>query len=256
MPVMRRTFLALVGISAAIVAAICGVAHEQEAAPPAAFEVATVKPAPPNQPGFNIEPGPDTLTMRNVTLRQAIQFAYRLHEYQMSGGPKWVDSDGYDIVGKTDDSLRPLGFAERTDRLRAMLRKLLSERFQLAMRREMKDVPAYSLSIAKNGFRLAKIEPGGPKRIYGRPDQLVANGATIAEFVALLEARFQKPVIDHTGLEGLYNFSVQYAPENATDSPYPSIFTAIQEQCGLKLERAAAPAETFAIERVERPVEN
>jgi uncharacterized protein (TIGR03435 family) len=248
MPATRRTFLALT--------AICAAALGQESAPPAAFEVATVKPAAPNQPGFNIEPGPDTLTMRNVTLRQAIQFAYRLHEYQMSGGPKWVDSDGYDIVGKTDDSLRPLGFTDRTDRLRAMLRKLLAERFQLSMRREMKDVPAYSLSIAKNGFRLAKIEPGGPKRTYGRPDQLVANGATISEFVALLEARFQQPVIDHTGLEGLYNFSVQYAPENAPDSPYPSIFTAMQEQCGLKLERAAAPAETFAIERVERPAEN
>lgn len=199
--------------------AICAGALGQESAPHAAFEVATVKPAAPNQPGFNIEPGPDTLTMRNVTLRQAIQFAYRLHEYQMSGGPKWVDSDGYDIVGKTDDSLRPMGFTERTDRLRAMLRKLLAERFQLAMRRERKDAPAYSLSIAKSGFRLATIEPGGPKRIYGRPDQLVSNEATTAEFVALLEARFQQPVIDRTGLEGLYNFSVQYAPENAPTRP-------------------------------------
>src|SRR5262249_47723200 len=129
-------------------------------------------------------------------------------------------------------------------------------RFQLSMRRESKDVPAYSLSIAKGGFRLTKVEPGGPKRTYGQPDKLVASGATIAEFAALLEAKFQQPVLDRTGIEGLYNFSVQYGPENVPDSPYPSIFTAIQEQCGLKLDRAETPAETFSIERVERPSEN
>ena len=124
---------------------------------------------------FDIEPGPDTLRMRNVTLRQAIQFAYHLHEYQMSGGPKWVDAEGFDITGKTDDSLTALGFAERTARLAAMLQKLLAERFQLAMRREMRPVPAFALSPSKGGFLLKRIEPGGPKRIYGRPDQLVAN---------------------------------------------------------------------------------
>jgi uncharacterized protein (TIGR03435 family) len=248
MTMMRKALLAA--------ATICSVALGQQAAPPSTFEVATVKPAAPGQLGFNIEPGPDTLTMRNVTLRQAIQFAYHLHEYQMSGGPKWIDSDGYDIVGKTGDSLRSLNFTERTDGLRAMLRTLLIERFQLSMRRESKDVPAYSLSVAKGGFRLTKLEPGGPKRTYRRPDQLVASGATIAEFVALLAAKLQQPVIDHTGIEGLYNFSVQYAPENMPDSPYPSLFTAMQEQCGLKLERATAPAETFAIERVERPSGN
>jgi uncharacterized protein (TIGR03435 family) len=85
---------------------------------------------------------------------------------------------------------------------------------------------------------------------------LVASGATIAEFANLLAAKLQQPVIDHTGIEGLYNFGVQYAPENMPDSPYPSLFTAMQEQCGLKLEKATAPAQTFAIERVERPSEN
>jgi uncharacterized protein (TIGR03435 family) len=248
MTMMRQALLA--------VATICSAALGQQAAAASAFEVATVKPAAPGQLGFDIEPGPDTLTMRNVTLRIAIQFAYHLHEYQMSGGPKWVDSDDYDIVGKTGDGLRSLGSMERIDRLRAMLRTLLAERFQLSMRRESKDVPAYSLSIAKGGLRLTKVEPGGPKQIYGRPDKLVANGATIAEFVALIETKFQLPVVDRTGLDGVYNFSIQYAPADAPDSPYPSIFTAIQEQCGLKLEKATAPAETFAIERVERPSEN
>jgi uncharacterized protein (TIGR03435 family) len=237
-------------------ATICFAALGQQVMPLSAFEVATVKPAAPGAFGFSIDFSPDTLTMRNVTLRIAIQSAYRLQKYQMSGGPKWVDSDGYDIVGKTGDSLRSMGSAERNDRLRAMLRTLLTERFQLSMSRESKDVPAYSLSIAKGGFRLTKVEPGGSKRTYGEPDKLVASGATVAEFAALLAAKLQQPVIDHTGIDGLYNFSVQYAPENVLDSPYPSLFTAMQEQCGLKLEKATAPAETFAIERVERPSEN
>jgi uncharacterized protein (TIGR03435 family) len=241
---------------ALLAATICSAALGQQAAVPSAFEVATVKPAAPGAFGFSIDFGPDTLTMRNVTLRIAIQSAYRLQKYQMSGGPKWVDSDGYDIVGKTGDSLRSMDSAQRNDRLRAMLRTLLTERFQLSMRHESKDVPAYSLSIVKGGFRLTKVEPGGPKQTYGTPDKLVASGANLTEFAALLAAKLQQPVIDHTGIEGLYNFSVQYAPENMPDSPYPSLFTAIQEQLGLKLERAAAPAETFAIERVERPSEN
>jgi uncharacterized protein (TIGR03435 family) len=124
------------------------------------------------------------------------------------------------------------------------------------MGRETKDVPAYALSVAKGGFSLKRIEPGGPKKTYGQPDQLVATGATAGEFAALIAAKFRQPVTDRTGIEGLYDFKVQFAPENAPDSPYPSIFTALQEQCGLKLERATAPAEVYAIERAERPIGN
>jgi uncharacterized protein (TIGR03435 family) len=235
-------------------ALICCAAQGQDAG--AEFEVATVKPAAPNQPGFNIEPSAKVLTMRNVTLRQAIQFAWHLHEYQMSGGPKWVDSDGFDIVGKSAESLVSLSFNDRTDRLRVMLRTLLAERFQLSMRRETKEVPAYALSVAKNGLQLKRIEPGGPQQIFGTPDRLVAKGSSIAEFAALLAAKFQHPVVDRTGIEGLYNFQVLFAPDTVPDSPYPAIFTALQEQCGLRLDRATAPAEVFVIERAERPSEN
>ena len=228
----------------------------QQPARDPAFEVASVKPSAPGQLGFEIDPSANMLAMRNVTIRQAIQFAYHLHEYQMSGGPKWASSDGFDITGKTDDSLTALSFADRTDRLRAMLRTLLADRFQLTMRREMRDAPSYRLSIAKSGFLLKPLQPGGPTRTYGRPDELVAQGSTIANFVSLLAAHFQMPVVDNTGLQGLYDFRVHFAPENIPDSPLPSFFTALQEQCGLKIERSTAPAETFVIERVERPSEN
>lgn len=244
---MRRALLAVV--------TICSAAIGQQASAPSAFEVATVKPAAPGQLDFNIEPGLDTLTMRNVTLRQTIQFAYHLHEYQISGGPKWVDSDGYDIVGKTGDSLRAgLRGANRpaarhaADAARRALPAFRAPRVE--------GCPSLFTFDRESGFRLAKISPGGPKRTYGRPDKLVATGATLAEFVSLLEAKLQLPVVDHTGIEGLYNFSVEFAPADAPDSPYPSIFTALQEQCGLKLEKTATPAESFAIERVEKPSEN
>jgi uncharacterized protein (TIGR03435 family) len=235
---------------------LCRAALCQQPASDAVFEVATVKPAPPNQPGFNIEPGDTTLTMHNVTIRIAMQFAYNLHEYQISGGPKWVNSDGFDIIGKSGESLHSLSFTDRIERHRIMLRNLLAERFHLTLRREMKPVPAYSLSVVKTGFPLKAVQPGGPTRTYGHPNQLVAEGVSIAGFVALLEARFQQPVLNRTGIEGLYNFRVQFAPDNVADSPDPSIFTALQEQCGLKLERTTAPAETFFIERLEKPSEN
>jgi uncharacterized protein (TIGR03435 family) len=241
---------------AVLAAALACAASGQKPPSPTTFEVSTVKPTGANPLSFNIEPGPDVLTMRGVTLRQTIQWAYALHEYQMSGGPKWVDTEGFEIIGKTDDSLRALGFTDRIERYRVMLRALLADRFQLSMRREMKDVPAFTLSVAKSGFTLKPIEPGGPQRSYGRPGELAVLGGTVAEFAALLATKFQLPVTNRTAIEGLYNLRVQFAPENTPDSPYPSIFTALQEQCGLKLERSTAPAETFVIERVERPTGN
>jgi uncharacterized protein (TIGR03435 family) len=228
----------------------------QQPARDPAFEVASVKPSAPHQNGFSIDTSGDTLTMRNVTLRIAIQFAYRLHEYQLTGEPKWATSDGYDIIGKADASMGALSQSERADRFRAMLRTLLAERFQLTLHREVRDVPAYKLSIAKAGFVLKPVEPGGANRTYGTPEELVAQGSNVANFVSLLAAHFQIPVVDTTGLQGLYDFRVHFAPDSVPDSPLPSFFTAIQEQCGLKIERSTAPSEVFSIERVERPSAN
>src|SRR6185369_5529636 len=100
--------------------------------PPAeSFEVATIKPSAPDQPGMGTRSTPNSLTLSNNDLRHAILFAYRLQDYQLTGGPKWVGNDGFDISGKADAAVAALPPAVRADRLRAMLRTLLAERFQL-----------------------------------------------------------------------------------------------------------------------------
>jgi uncharacterized protein (TIGR03435 family) len=240
----------------AAVALVCCVARGQQGGADGAFEVATVKASAPNEDRIGFDKTADSLTLRNLNLRLLIQTAYNLREDQISGGPKWVSSQGFDIVGKADAAILQLSDAERLQRMKLMLRSLLAERFHLILRREMKDVPAYTLDIAKGGLKLKKLEPGGKLAVSGRPNLLLATNASVREFIDLLANRLRKPVLDRTGLDGIYDFRVQFAPENVPDSPDPSLFTALQEQCGLKLDATMAPAETFVIESVAQPSEN
>jgi uncharacterized protein (TIGR03435 family) len=228
--------------------------HSQEPA----FEVASVKPASPDAQGaISAKTTTDSILLGNFNLQQLIRYAYKLQDYQLSGGPKWAGSDGFDINAKADASIAQLTGEAKADRMRAMMRTLLAERFQLTMRREMKDVPAYALTIAKGGFKLKKLEPGNPPAISGRPNMSIARNATIAEFINLLSARLARPILDKTGIEGIYDFVVQHAPLNGPpDSTDPSLFTALQETCGLKLEPTTAPAEAYVIERAEKPTGN
>lgn len=223
-----------------------------------AFEVASIKPAAPDAQGvISSKTTTDSIILGNFNLRQLIRYAYRLQEYQLSGGPKWAGSDGFDINAKADTSIAQLTGEAKADRMRAMMRTLLAERFQLTMRREMKDVPAYALTVAKGGFKLKKLEPGNPPAISGRPNMSIARNATIAEFINLLSARLARPILNKTGIEGIHDFVVQHAPLNGPpDSTDPSLFTALQETCGLKLEPTTAPAEAYVIERAEKPTGN
>jgi uncharacterized protein (TIGR03435 family) len=229
----------------------------QDAAPPA-FEVATVKPALPNQPGMGNRTTPASLILSNNDLRHAILYAYKLQEYQLSGGAKWVSSETFDITGKADASTTTLSPEARQDRMRAMLRSLLAERFQLVLQREVKPVPAFALTVAKGGFKLKKLAPDVPSRgISTGGAMLKAQGATVAKLADLLAAKLSRPVVDQTNIKGRYDFDLQFAPDNAPPhNPAPSIFTALEEQCGLKLKQTTVPAETFTIERAERPSAN
>ncbi len=143
----------------------------QQAAP-SAFEVATIKPAAPNQPGYGINYGRGTMKLNNVTLRQAILYAYDLHDYQLSGGAKWVASEAFDITAKADAP-----DAKRDD-LFAMLRALLADRFQLVLRKEIKPLPAYALIAAKGGVKLQKAAPGDPRGTSSGSQKLTAHVAT------------------------------------------------------------------------------
>jgi uncharacterized protein (TIGR03435 family) len=225
-------------------------AFAQQTAPPT-FEVATIKPAAPNQPGTGTSSGRGMMKIENMTLRQAILYAYDLHDYQLSGGAKWTASEPFDIVGKAESA--DAGFAA----LRAMLQALLAERFQLVLRKETKPLLAYALIAAKGGLRLPRSGPGDHDGTTFGPQKLAAHSATMKAIANLIASKVARPVVDRTGAEGVFNFDLHFAPDNPPpDSTEPSFFTALQEQCGLKLESTTAPGDTFVIERAERPSGN
>ena len=217
------------------------------------FEVATVRPAAPNQPGYGINWNGGLVRLNNVTLKAAILYAYELHDYQLSGGPKWTDSEAFDIVGKAESPDAKL------EALHTMLQALIADRFQLTLRKETKPLPAYALVIAKGGLKLEKASPGDPKnggQSRGRT-MLRAHGMAMASIASLIACQLGRQVVNRTQADGLYNVTMHFAADNAPpDTTEPSFFTALQEQCGLKLETTTAPGDVYVIERAEHPSGN
>jgi uncharacterized protein (TIGR03435 family) len=189
----------------------------------------------------------------------------------ISGGPAWVKSDRFTI-----QALMPDGSPEYTTtqflngdapKLEIMIKNLLADRFRLTIHRETKEVSGYALTVGKGGAKLtaAKDTDGAT---LGAPVQRRTDGSVNQHFVArrtsmtyvalMLGVLTRKPVVDRTGITGEFTFDVEFAPENAAagDSSAPSLFTAIQEKLGLKLESAKVPAEVLVIDRAEKPSEN
>jgi uncharacterized protein (TIGR03435 family) len=260
-------------------------------APFPSFEIVSVKPSRPDDSRVRLGVTNDKFKTTNLTTDALIRFAYSLQsEGQLSGGPKWVNSEKYDIDAKWEDSLvnplQKLPPDQLADQVRLMVQSLLADRFKLKVSHETRKIPVYVLIVAKNGPRLTPTtvslpgSPGTPKPTFrgmrntGR-GKMEASGAPMS---LLADALSNEPelggrvVLDKTGLKGSYDFALQWTPEgslptsnsagessqapgNATpsDSSGPSIFTAIQEQLGLKLQPRKAPMETVVIDYVETP---
>jgi uncharacterized protein (TIGR03435 family) len=237
---------------------------------------------------------PDGLSATNCPLQLLIRSAYQLEDNQVSGAPAWLTSERYDIEAKMESSvverIRRLSDDERRATRERMLQALLAERFKLAVHRETKELPEYALVIAKSGPKVQEAKPGetypngikGPDGIaragfmrMGRGD-LTAQGLSMSTVVRLLSQQLGRTVLDKTGLTGIYNFTLKWTPDESQDGPFrgpepgqpgsgsspssdfsgPSIFTAIQEQLGLKLEPQKGPVEVLVIDHVEKPSEN
>ena len=237
-----------------------------------AFEVATIKPSDPNQPGWGINVNRSGLfTTRNTNLSDLIKFAYSVHPKQIVGAPSWADSDRFDISGKPDTPGLP-----NVDQMRAMVQKLLADRFSLAFHGEKKELSAYAITVAKGGSKLKKEEnaPVPVPGFGGRPQQgFNVRNATIAEFAAIMQAQFmEQPVVDQTGLgDTRYSFILKWTPDASqsvgfgaaqapppapeADAP-PDLFTAVQQQLGLQMKSARTAVDVMAIDKVQRPTEN
>ncbi len=232
------------------------------------FEVATIKPSRPDAQGFGITlRGRDVITI-NTPLAQVIEFVYELHPRQLTGGPAWVESDRFDIEGKPEGEGMP-----NVVQMRTMLKKLLADRFQLKFHTEQKELSVFALGLAKNG---SKLTPSGATDslpgmgFRGLGDMFVRN-ATMKDFAGTMQQFVvDRPVVDQTGLTGRYDFALKWATDetqfggrggrgavpqvNGGDAP--DLFSAIQEQLGLKMTATKTAVDVMVIDKAEKPSAN
>lgn len=235
------------------------------------FEVATIKPSDPNRPGQAFRVRGRTFDTLNTTLRDLMTFAYGLHPGQVIGAPKWIEEERYDLTAQPDGEGAP------SDRQwRGAIQKLLAERFNLKFRRETRELGAYVLTQTPGGHTLNKSggDPDGlPGMFFKGAGVLPVINATMGDFTGLLQAVvLDRPVVDRTGLTGRFDFTLQWTPDESQfggrggqmaaqlqaggGDTRPGLFTAVQEQLGLKLESTRTPVEVFVIETAEKPSAN
>jgi len=233
------------------------------------FEVATIKPSKPEAQGKGFQIGGRQMFTINTSLSDLMTFAYGLHPRQITGGPAWLESEVYDLEAKPDGEGQP-----NDKQWKTMLQKLLADRFKLTFHRDKKELSVYAIVVAKGGPKLTKSEgdPNGLPGLFFRGlGVLPARNANMADFAGVMQgAVLDRPVVDQTGLQGRFDFTLTWTPDefqftslgvrvpHPTDDPAapPDLFTAIQQQLGLRLESTKAPAEVLVIDRVEKPSAN
>ena len=245
----------------ALVGFIVSFAMAQEVSPPA-FDVASVKPDRRGPGDRDIDHDGGLLTMTNVSLKRCIMVAYDVGDAQVAG-PAWIDSEAYDISAKVLS-----GGVDTQYTLR--LQTLLKDRFKLVLHREMREGPVFNLVVAKGGPKMAKDESGAPQdsditRQKGHATFRAVSMEQLAIFMERPQVAVGRSVVDKTGLQGVYNFTLDWTLQDragSADSPkaddqWPSIFGALQEQLGLKLEPGRARREVIVVDSAEKvPTEN
>jgi len=231
-------------------------------APAPAFEVATVKMGGPVEANGNININTGkvlngVVTLSNATLSDCLKFAYSLTTDAQLAGPDWINQKvvRFEVTGKAPAQTPD-------DQLRLMLQALLKERFQLTMHTEQREISHYELVVGKNGPKL-KESTVGPGEATGtaRLDGIRSNRMQMNKLAMLLSRMTRMPVFDKTGLTGFYQLDLRYAnevsPRPGENPAGPSVFTAVQEQLGLKLESKKGPVEVLVIDHAEKvPLEN
>jgi uncharacterized protein (TIGR03435 family) len=222
------------------------------------FEVASVKLADPNAPGTMVAfPNGGTFHATGITANGCILLAYDIQAFQLMGGPSWAGGERYDILAKmpADAAGAPSG-PESMQRMKTAVRALLADRFQLAVHKETKALPAYGLVVAKSGFKLKAAVDDSPGGWSSGRGNLKAQRTSLDSFALYLSSILNRPVVDMSGIKGVFDITLEWAPDDADPSSGPSIFAALQEQLGLRLETEKAPVETIVIDRIEKPAGN
>ncbi len=217
------------------------------------FEVASVRMRTEGNGGFSVSPsGAARFTATNVSINFLIAVAYNVDVNQLIGAPKRGDEQLYSVDAK------PEGDVGLTyEQLEPLLQNLLAQRFALSVHHEKKDVKGYAMVVAKGGAKLEASKAPSSSMGYIFANGLRVPSTSIHDFTAMLAHPVGRPVVDKTGITGSYSINLKFAPEGAADSELPSIFTALEEQLGLKLQPASVPRDFLVIDHVEKvPTEN
>ena len=283
----NTTLRVLLGLGMGAAACLVVVNGQAPDKPPA-FEVASIKEnvSASDNASVRAQPG-GRVTVGNNSLRNIIRNAYNVQNYQIIGGPDWINTVRWDINAKAPDDAPP-------QQLLLMLRTLLADRFKLVIRSETREMPIYALTLARADGRLgsqlrasnvdcaaifAAAKAKGevpPPTTNGRPTcgtrttrgSMMTTGVAMADFARNLGPFTGRPVVDKTGLTGVYDLDLKWTPEQeppgpdgTAQQPQPSsdggsLYTAVQEQLGLKLDAQRGPVEVLVIDSVQRPIED
>jgi len=226
----------------------------------ASFDAASIKPSDaPNGNSSGIDTDNGLLRAHNVTLKRCINGAYGIPEAQILGGPKWIDELRYEIVAKTGEHAGENG-------LMTMLQDLLADRFQLKLHHETRTVSGYELTVAKGGVKATPSEPGTDSATdtSKRGGRMDAKACSMSRLALKLADILGAPVSDLTNTNGKFDFALRWVPDDlqarpgaSSDTPAgPTLFTALQEQLGLKLEARKVPVDVLVIDHADLPSEN
>jgi uncharacterized protein (TIGR03435 family) len=226
---------------------------------PATFDVISIKPSDPKNMVLAVRPDPNNFTMTGTSLKLLVQYAYDLQGFQLEGAPAWMASTRFDIVAKSETTSAPAQPQDLDAKLKLVqvrLQSLLADRFQFRAHKGMMEMPVYSLVVAKSG---PKLEASTTNTGYiTRGGQFVCSHSSMDDLASLLSGSMDRMVLDQTNLTGSYKFTLKWTPdESPNPSPdLPGIFTAIQEQLGLKLVPTKGPVEMLIVDHVEKPSPN
>ena len=220
--------------------------------PVASFEVASVRrvTTTPTMTSLS-KPGEKLFTARCASMKLLLLIAFGVEDGQIQSKAAWLDDEYYDVSAEAAGE-RGLSYEE----LRPPLQRLLEERFKLAAHRETKDESGYLLTIRKGG---PKLTPGLEQTgmAYIMSNGITGPSMSLGALSATLGRLLHQPVVDRTGIAGNYAVKLKFAPQGTTDSELPSLFTALEDQMGLKLESHAVPVNFVVIDHIEKtPVEN
>jgi uncharacterized protein (TIGR03435 family) len=257
------------------------------------YEAASVKPNKSGQQGSSIRRFPGgRLQATNMPLRALITFAYQVQGFQLVDDPAWIRNETFDIVAKMEGDPPPVPPGQGPDPHMVAMRSLLADRFKMSVHRETREMDIYALVLARPDGKLgpalkpttqdcaamAAAARGGPPPgpppgpngpvvcgMRGLPGRLVAGAMPMTLLASNLSGQVQRIVVDRTGLNGAWDFDMTFAPERPLNAPpgvefpaadpnAPSLFTALQEQLGLRLHSTKGPVDVLVVDRIEQPM--